>query len=70
MAHNQPVSVRNRWKIVQWVVFEGQSVPEVAARIERSLTVVYRYINVYYETGDVLSNLNTSSRSHLLKSSS
>ena len=62
MSHSEPVSVRIRWKIVQWVVFDGESIPSVAARIERSVTVVYRYVNIYYDTGDVLSNYEIDKR--------
>ena len=56
MSHNEPVSVRVRCKIAQLVVFDGESIPSVAARIERSVTVVYRYVNIHYDTGDVLSH--------------
>ena len=41
---NEPVPVRERWKIVQWVVFENGSIPEVANRVERSLRAIYKYV--------------------------
>ena len=50
---NEQVSVTERWKIVKWVVFEGASIQEVADRIERSRPVIYKYVNLYLETGDV-----------------
>ena len=62
MSHNEPVSVRIRWKIVKWVVFEGKTIPSVAARIERSQTVVYRYVNIFYDTCDALGNFEIDQR--------
>ena len=54
--HNEPVSEALRWKIVKWVVFDNEPVWFVAQRIERAISVVYRYVNIYHNTGNVLSD--------------
>ena len=56
LRHNEPVSLTVRWKIVKWVVFDDEPVWFVAQRIERSIPVVYRYVNIYLDTGNVLSD--------------
>ena len=53
---NEPVPVRERWKIVEWVVFQNGSVLEVANRLERSLPAIYKYVKLFLQTGGVVSD--------------
>ena len=66
---NQPVPIRERWKIVQWVVFEDAPIPSVSTRLDRSLPAIYKYVKLYLDTGNVISDYEKKKRDGIKRKS-